>query len=412
MIRYGLLSDHFEGVAAKQLSAVETSPDTSNQHEFNGTAALRRIFGDADRRGIPTRFMWLGGEQAGITSESTISWYDARRRHETRTEYRLYYPANEVTALMEAGDMFFLALRRDGTAVVIITPAESTLHNQLRWLFGLDREPELQFTVREIRDGQDAELDFTARFILDELGIELEEPEAVLLDRLLEQFDGAFPSTREFSAVARGSLPEIEPGVDDPDAVLMAWLEREEALFRRLERHLVSDRLRDGFMRQGAADVDGFLAFSLSVQNRRKARAGQSLENHLQEIFAARGIRFDRGAVTEGGHKPDFLFPGITEYHDRTFPTAHLTMLGAKSSLKDRWRQVLTEAERIPAKHLLTLEPAISEKQTAQMQAAHLQLVLPKSIHASYLPTQQDWLLTLTGFIEQVTEHQAASTTR
>ena len=59
LIRRGALSDYFEGVAVKRLSAVETSPEISNQHEFNGSDALRRLFGDADRKNIATRFVWL-----------------------------------------------------------------------------------------------------------------------------------------------------------------------------------------------------------------------------------------------------------------------------------------------------------------------------------------------------------------
>ncbi|MCA1510565.1 hypothetical protein I6F31_06230 [Bradyrhizobium sp. NBAIM01] len=40
----------------------------------------------------------------------------------------------------------------------------------------------------------------------------------------------------------------------------------------------VADRLRAGFLTD-KADVDGFIAFSLTVQNRRKSRAGKSLEH-------------------------------------------------------------------------------------------------------------------------------------
>lgn len=407
MIRRGLLSDHFEGVAVKRLSMVETTPTGSNQHEFNGSVTLRRLFGDDDRRNIPTRFIWLGEEQEGITADSSLSWYDARRRHPTRTEYRLYYPTNDVTLLMRAGDTFFLALRRDGTAMVIVTPADSTVQNQLLWLFGIDEQPELEFAVREVTREQDSELDFTVRYILDELGIELEEPETDELDGLIERFGMMFPNTRDFSALARESLAGISPH-DDADAVLMAWLEREELLFRRLERHIVAERLRSGFMAEGDADVDGFLSFSLSVQNRRKSRAGQSLENHLEALFGARGIRYSRGAETENRHKPDFLFPGAAEYRDAGFPPARLTMLASKSTLKDRWRQVLTEAARIPAKHLLTLEPAISEHQTNQMKAAQLQLIIPARLHETYRAGQKTWLVTVTDFLKTLQERQKA----
>lgn len=408
MMARGMLSDYFEGVAVKRLSVVETSPAASNQHEFNGSRALRVLFGDDDRKNIPARFIWLGEEQEGITADSTVSWYDARRNHPTRTEYRLYYPANEVTALMGAGDSFFLALRSDGSVMVIVTPAGSTIQNQLLWLFGLDAQPGLEFTTREITPDHDAGVDFAARYILDELGIEPEEPEADLLDSLIERFGMVFPNTRAFSALARDSLAGVSPH-DDPDAVLMAWIEREDLLFRRLERHIVADRLRSGFMAAGdTADVEGFLAFSLSVQNRRKSRAGQSLENHLEALFGARSIRFSRGAETENHHRPDFLFPGQAEYLDPLFPAPRLTMLASKSTLKDRWRQVLTEAARIPQKHLLTLQPAISENQTAQMQEAGLRLVLPARLHDTYRDSQRAWLMSLGDFVRLAEERQQA----
>ncbi|MFC6252851.1 type II restriction endonuclease [Pseudophaeobacter arcticus] len=54
-----------------------------------------------------------------------------------------------------------------------------------------------------------------------------------------------------------------------------------------------------------------------------------------------------------------------------------------KSTCKDRWRQVLAEAEKVSRKHLLTLEPGISEPQTDQMEASSLQLVVPAPVHGS-----------------------------
>ncbi len=406
MIRKGMLSDYFEGVAVKKLSAVETSPATSNQHELNGTAALRKIFGEDDRKHLPARFIWLGADQEGMASESSISWYDARRKHPARTEYRLYYPTNEVTGMMAADDIFFLAMKRDGAAVVVITPSNSTILNQLLWLFGLEKQPDLEFVTQSVGGNTDAELDFAARYILNELGIELEETATDELDALIEPFGTSFPTTRIFSSLAQGSLPEISPASDNADKVLMAWLDREEMLFRRLERRIVSEQLAAGFMQQGEADVDGFIRFSLSVQNRRKSRAGQSLEHHLEKIFLERGILHSRGAETENRHKPDFLFPSIEAYNDTKFPASELCMLGAKSTLKDRWRQVLTEANRIPNKHLLTLEPAISEQQTSQMQQASLQLVVPDRIHTTFNHAQQGWLLNVEQFLDMVTKQR------
>ncbi len=302
---------------------------------------------------------------------------------------------------MYAGDTFFIAVLRDGSVMIIITPAGSTIQNQLLWLFGLEEQPELEFSVKTI-SGTGTKLDFTVRYILDEIGIEPEDSATGELDALIAGFGMHFPTTRAFSMLARTSLPDVNAR-DDADAALMTWLDREELLFRRLERHIVAARLQTGFtLPDDTADVDGFLSFSLSVQNRRKSRAGQSLENHLEALFSLHGIHYSRGAETENRHKPDFLFPGHSHYHDMDFPKSGLTMLASKSTLKDRWRQVLTEANRIPDKHLLTLEPGISENQTDQMKDARLQLILPQGLHSSYRPAQRSWIMSLTDFIDIV----------
>ncbi len=77
-------------------------------------------------------------------------------------------------------------------------------------------------------------------------------------------------------------------------------------------------------------------------------------------------------------------------------------MLGAKSSCKERWAQVLREADKIKAKHLLTLEPGISESQTAEMQRSNLQLVLPRSIHTTHSSLQRNWLMDVSGFLAAI----------
>ena len=182
----------------------------------------------------------------------------------------------------------------------------------------------------------------------------------------------------------------------------MAWMEKEEILFRTLEKHIISERLNVGFKN----DVDGFLSFSLSVQNRRKSRVGLALENHLEDIFTTCRIRFQRSATTEGRSRPDFLFPGEAEYRDQAFNPLHLTMLGVKSTCKDRWRQVLAEAARIDHKHLLTLETSISTNQTDEMQTNRLRLVIPRSLHNTYSGEQKAWLLDLAAFIGTVREKQ------
>lgn len=406
-MRRGMLSNLFAGAVAKRLTLVETITERSNQHEFQGVQPLRQLLGDDDRKGVSTRFIWLSDEQGSLTEDGFLSWSNVRKGKPRPPEYHLYYSTNAVTEAMAVGDLLIIALRRDGSFLTIVTPPDGAVQNQLLWLFGLEPPEEQTVTVQHLDAEHDTELGFAARYILDELSIEPEEPEADRLDRLIEPYGLIFPKTKAFSELARRSLPEVSAN-DDPDGALVDWLDQEERLFRRLERRVVAERIGNGFQTADAIDVDGFLSFSLSVQNRRKARAGQALENHLEAVFLAQGIRYARGAQTENRNKPDFLFPGAADYADAAFPEARLTMLGAKSTLKDRWRQVLSEARRIDQKHLLTLEPGISGNQTDEMRAKSLQLVIPRRLHETFQPGQREWLIDLTSFLELVRGRQDA----
>lgn len=401
-MRRGQLRDYFAGAGVKRLTAVDAEPRRSNQHEVGTTGDMRRQFlGEVQHQRFRAIYVWLGEDQDGFTAEGTATHYDTREQKPRAAEWRLYYPSNPVTEAMRERDTLFLAMTNDQLLYFIVAPEGSTSEQQLSWLFDLHPRGR-SFVSREVADDE-PELDFAARFILDEIGIEFEEPDADRLDTIIERFGLAFPKTVEFSDLARLTLPEAR-AEDDPDMALVAWLSHEEALFRRLERRIVATRIDEGFKDDsGATDVDGFIRFSLSVQNRRKSRMGQSLEHHLEAVFRAYEIAYVRGAVTENNQRPDFLFPSEEAY--RAAPEAGyacLTMLGAKSSCKDRWRQVLAEATKIPRKHLLTLEPGISEPQTSQMANSDLQLVVPQSIQETYTNSQRAWLWNVNDFIQDV----------
>lgn len=405
-MKKGYLSDYFEGVAVKRLSAVEANPAKSNQHEFGTSPQMRRFLGEAYRQ-FEATYIWFGGEQEGVTDYGSATMYDSRAKQPHRTpEWRIYYDSNSVTALMEPGDTLFVAKRSKADALLIVVVRQGcTIEHQLLWLFGIDTQPTLAFQAKPIESSGDAEVDFTARFILDELGIEFEDPNANTLDEIIRPFGLTMPKTRPFSQLARQTLPEVDP-VANPDLALMAWLDHEEAMFRRLERKIVGQRLEEGFLKDGQTDVDGFIQYSLHVQNRRKSRMGRSFENQLTALFEAHDLRFSGQAVTELGNKPDFLFPGEAAYADPAFPAELLTMLAAKSVCKERWRQILPEADRVPRKHLVTIEPGISEAQTSQMQANDVQLVVPQKLHDSYSQNQRNWLWPVADFIGLVEERQ------
>lgn len=407
-MKKGYLSQYFKGAAVKLLSSVEADVLTSNQHEFNGVKELKDILGEpTEKEHYPAKFMYLTDQDdQPITEDGFLTWYDARQKariehNVMRWECRLYFPTNLVSQLANAGDILVIAKQTDNTLLAIVAEAETTIAQQILWLFGFSDLSHPGFSVRdELESGQDR-IEFASRFILENIGISIELNEDTYLDDMLVKFKGGFPTTREFSSYARSTLPDVI-AQDGQDETLMAWMEREEILFRTLEKHLLADRLSRGF----DGDVDGFISLSLSVQNRRKSRAGLAFENHLEVLFQECNIKYSRTPVTENKAKPDFIFPGQVEYQDLNFNVLNLTMLGVKSSCKDRWRQVLVEADRIKNKHLLTLEASISKNQTNEMMSKNLQLVIPNEIQKTYTAKQQQWLINVTEFVDLVQNRQ------
>lgn len=414
----GYLSEYFDGVAAKRLSPVEADVLTSNQHEFQGVEGLKAILGEpVGKVPLSARVIYLNDEDDDpLLEDAVFTWYDARagerarggtKEGRLRWEYRLYFPTTNVSTNAVAGDLLVICKRRDGGLLVIVAEKGSSIERQIQWLFGFSDLAHPGFSIKSELGTEQDRIEFASRFILESIGVVVETSAPSYLDVMLEKFKGKFPTTREFSAYARSTLTGLDAR-DHPDVVLMSWMEREEILFRTLERYLIADRLSQGFAGgiEAGVDVDGFLSYSLSVQNRRKSRVGLALENHLEVLFIENGLRYARTAVTENKAKPDFLFPGVAEYHDKTFDTLNLTMLGVKSTCKDRWRQVLAEADRISDKHLLTLETAISSQQTDEMMAKRLQLVLPSGLHSTYTASQQSWLIDIKEFTDLIRTRQ------
>lgn len=389
---------YFEGVAWKYLSAVDADPGRSNQHELGGLvkAGFRKYLGEpkADTLTFRTSYILLAeDEDDSVAASGQSSWYDARRHQDHRgPELRLYYESNPVTERLLAGMFLLVAKLRNGELLLVFTQRGSSAEQQLRWLFGIaDSGPD--FRGLEL-DHRHERISWASMWILEQLGIEVQLADAEWLERIISEFGEKFPPTLQFSTFARQSLSDLDP-ITKPDDALLRMAETEERFFRLLERHIVQKRIDQKF-----TSVDEFLSYSLSVHNTRKSRAGHSFENHLEFIFRENDLKFERGVYTESRSKPDFLFPGAPEYQDETFPDEMLSMLGVKTTCKDRWRQVLREARRISEKHLATLEPGISENQTNEMKESRLQLVVPDTLQQTYTPVQRDWLWTVGQFIE------------
>lgn len=199
-----------------------------------------------------------------------------------------------------------------------------------------------------------------------------------------------------------GKTVELRPERSvDIDLRLIHRRDCEYDLFRSLEQAVELPRIREGY-----GNMDDFLAHAQSVLQRRKARSGNSLELHVRQILREEdlieGQDFDFKPQSEPNKEPDFLFPNAAAYHNPAFPEHRLLMLAVKTTLKDRWRQVLEEANRIATKHLLTLQEGISADQFHDIEQAGVRLVVPKSLHQQYPAQIRQSLMTLESFLGEV----------
>ena len=211
-----------------------------------------------------------------------------------------------------------------------------------------------------------------------------------------EAWKQRFPSGSEIIQYAAGHYAKNSC---DPDEQLVARRRVEYGIFLLVEELHVLDIIREGF-----GSVDEFIALANSVSNRRKSRAGKSLELHLEHLFVEHGLRhFATQAVTEGNKKPDFLFPSAEAYHDAGFPEENLRMLAVKTTCKDRWRQILNEADKIRQMHLFTLQEGVSQTQYREMQEAGVRLVVTSSLQKKYPEAVREELMTLGSFIAELT---------
>lgn len=205
-----------------------------------------------------------------------------------------------------------------------------------------------------------------------------------------------FPESKIISAKAREFANRaMNRSNANYDNVLLSWIDTEYSLFKYIE----NDRYKE-YIIKPFDSVESLVMTANSILNRRKSRAGHSLENHLSYIFNENMIPYSAQAVTEQNKKPDFIFPDIELYRKITFPGNEMTFLAVKTTCKDRWRQILNEADKIEVKYLFTLQQGISSKQLDEMDKYNVRLVVPEKYKKDYPKDFIPKIMNLHGYID------------
>lgn len=207
-----------------------------------------------------------------------------------------------------------------------------------------------------------------------------------------------FPAPGQIIEKALELRPEMSLG---PDRRLLLRRDCEYEIFRSVEEALFLPKVQSGF-----TNIEDFTSVALQVIQRRKARSGRSLELHTLTILKEEGLEENREFAynkrSEGDKRPDFLFPSADAYRQVNYPASCLRMLAVKTTCRERWRQILNEANRIKRKHLLTLQEGLSENQFKEMVDANVQLVVPQPNMQMFPKTVRPHLQTLESFIAEV----------
>lgn len=216
-----------------------------------------------------------------------------------------------------------------------------------------------------------------------------------------EEWFVQFPSGKQIFEFVVKMIPQTG-SKETLDKLLLKRRELEFEIFQEIEQKNAMPVIREGFK-----SIEDFLKLAHSVANRRKSRTGLSLELNLESIFKNQKLLFETQVITENKKKPDFLFPSRKAYLDTNYSSSMLHMMAAKTCCKDRWRQVINEADRIYPKHLFTLQQGISDNQLKEMKDNNIELVVPEPYLSSFSKNWRESILTLEGFVNYIKDEQA-----
>ena len=328
-----------------------------------------KILGDTNPK-EDVSVIWQDGRKTG----SVITWYGRK----TRSEYRLTRFGREFPYLTKdsIGSLLILVPYQEKCFLAFVLDTDADFES-IESALGVSFLKGWALFDAAIPSAEETEDDCLKRHFSELIAAHARFPTALTISGAVQ-------------AAIEGCIKNIHSASPDHQLVLLMQLEYE--LFRMLERKICQAEITRLFK-----DVDDFIRTASSIMNRRKSRAGKSLENHVAFLLSKSGIPFESQPPIDG--EPDIVVPSSLAYLDPDFPVEKLIVMGLKTTCKDRWRQVLNEGKRVPKKHLLTMQQGISDNQLKQMRAANVSLVVPKNIHNEYPPLHRPFLLSVEQFI-------------
>lgn len=122
----------------------------------------------------------------------------------------------------------------------------------------------------------------------------------------------------------------------------------------------------------------------LSASQQRKSRAGYSFEHQIQAMLGAGGIPFVQQVVIDAAkRRPDFVLPSLNHLNRKLKGPQRGLILSAKTTLRERWKQVEREMRKRNDLFLATVDETVAGNVIGEMAALNICLVVPETLKAS-----------------------------
>lgn len=217
-----------------------------------------------------------------------------------------------------------------------------------------------------------------------------------LFSETAKKMPSAVAVTQQAILEALGNPPYDVSYIKDNFSGLVSDLQvRAYGLYLEAERGACGPALA-GFVETqmaGPSDADALQAlsasffvldrFCLSLTQSRRTRAGTAFETVVTTLFEALGYPYSSQPVLSGS-KPDFVLPSVAHYH--LFATDCL-IFTCKRTLRERWRQVVTEGLTGQAFYLATIDEGLSAAELERMKNRNVLVVVPADIKANFYST-------------------------
>jgi hypothetical protein len=316
------------------------------------------------------RVIWPDGRE----TSSVVKWYGQKTRSEYRlTRFGRSFPWRSAERL---GDLLLM---------VPITITDFRAH-----ILGSEED------IQDIQSALGIEV--VGQWAFYDRDAAPAESENQCLNRLFTGFVAGlegFPEVRVFSNATRDALLRCVQdfqGLSSDDRIVR-MVHEEYTLYRMVEQKVWQPRIRDVFQ-----SIEEFLSTAQSLIQARKSRAGRSLENHVEAVLSDEQIPFQMRQIVDGT-RPDIVIPDKASYDNLRYPKNKLLIVGVKHTCKDRWRQVLNEAPRVPHKYIFTMQHGISSMQLDEMFKSRISLIVPSPLHKEYPRSYRERLMSLDQFI-------------